>query len=64
MNKIDYSLEIMCQIAFGLKTIHIILGAAHRDLKPENILLMNNDDRKPKLKICDFGISKISDMND
>jgi serine/threonine protein kinase len=34
MNKIDYSLEIMRQIATGLKTIHKILGAAHRDLKP------------------------------
>jgi serine/threonine protein kinase len=59
MKKIDYSLEIMRQIALGLKTIHKILGAAHRDLKPENILLMNSGDRKLKLKICDFGLSKI-----
>jgi eukaryotic-like serine/threonine-protein kinase len=63
MNKIDYSLEIMRQIALGLKTIHKILGAAHRDLKPENILLMNSDEKKPKLKICDFGLSKIGDMD-
>jgi serine/threonine protein kinase len=62
MHEIDYSLEIMRQIALGLKTIHTILGAAHRDLKPENILIMNMDDRKPKLKICDLGLSKICEM--
>jgi serine/threonine protein kinase len=47
----------------GLKTIHKIIKAGHRHLKPENILVMNKDKKKPRLKICDFGFSKIGDLN-
>ncbi|KAM3129673.1 hypothetical protein pb186bvf_018186 [Paramecium bursaria] len=50
--------EISYQIFQGLQQIHS-KQIAHRDLKPENILI----DRNEKVKICDFGSSKIIDKN-
>ncbi|KAK8898032.1 hypothetical protein M9Y10_000291 [Tritrichomonas musculus] len=48
------------QILIGLQYIHS-LNVAHRDLKPENILI----DQFGRVKICDFGLSKllVSDNN-
>ena len=42
------------QILIGLDYIHS-LNVCHRDLKPENILV----DSSGRVKICDFGLSKI-----
>ena len=47
--------NIVKQICLGLKEIHDS-NIIHRDLKPENIFIDENN----KLKIGDFGISKIS----
>lgn len=44
------------QILIGLQYIHS-LNVAHRDLKPQNILV----DQFGRIKICDFGLSKIFD---
>lgn len=46
------------QILKGLEFFHA-KNIAHRDLKPENVLISEDD----KLKICDFGSSKILDAN-
>lgn len=46
------------QILIGLKYIHS-LRVAHRDLKPENILL----DQFGRIKISDFGLSKLLDIS-
>ena len=48
---------ILLGIALGMKYLHSI-GVIHRDLKPDNILL----DENFYPKICDFGISFISDL--
>ena len=48
----------MFQILSGLKAMHE-RGICHRDLKPENILLS----KEGKIKICDFGSSKILNRN-
>ncbi|PIN07201.1 Mitogen-activated protein kinase [Handroanthus impetiginosus] len=47
------------QILRGLKYIHSA-NVLHRDLKPSNILLNGNCD----LKICDFGLARITSEND
>ena len=46
------------QILIGLQYIHS-LNVTHRDLKPENILV----DQFGRVKITDFGLSKIIDNN-
>ena len=48
---------ILHQIARGVKYMHEI-GIVHRDLKPENILCVHRDSIK-RIKLADFGISKI-----
>jgi serine/threonine-protein kinase len=57
---IDYAV----QIAKGLSAAHD-KGIVHRDLKPENIMILSgtDDDGRPKdiVKVCDFGIAKITD---
>ena len=45
-------------MAKGIKFIHSA-GILHRDLKPSNILIASSC----KIKICDFGHSKILDEN-
>ena len=48
---------ILHQIAKGVKYMHLT-GIVHRDLKPENILCIKPNSIR-KVKIADFGISKI-----
>ena len=49
-------IDIILQICFGIKVIHEA-KIIHRDLKPENIFI----DKNHKIKIGDFGVSKILD---
>ena len=49
--------EIIYQISIGVKYLHKY-GIIHRDLKPDNIMLTEASD-KGKIKIMDFGLSKI-----
>eukprot|EP01083_Nonionella_stella_P245161 852488_1 len=52
---------ILHQIARGVKYMHTV-GIVHRDLKPENILCVHRDSIK-RVKLADFGISKIVKKN-
>jgi serine/threonine protein kinase len=50
------ALVIVAQICEALEYAHAE-GVVHRDIKPENILL----DKKGRVKIADFGLSKLLD---
>ena len=55
----DHVKYFLYQILCGLKYIHSA-EVLHRDLKPSNILLNSNCD----LKLCDFGLSRTTTMDD
>ena len=52
---IDNSIEIVIQIAKGLKRAHEA-GIVHRDIKPANIIITEHDE----VKIVDFGLAKLA----
>ena len=54
-----YCAFVIYQILLGINHCHS-MNIIHRDLKPENILIIDKDKNEfPRIKICDFGISKI-----
>ena len=54
----NYIKYIICSISKGIRDLHRN-NIIHRDLKPSNILICKNG----KIKIADFGISRIVDSN-
>ena len=56
--------DILAQTLAAVSVAHE-LGIIHRDLKPENIMVSvgaDDDDQRPyQVKVCDFGIAKLSD---
>lgn len=54
---LEKSLDFMMQILSALQHAHE-KGVIHRDIKPQNIMVQTNG----KLKVTDFGIAQISDV--
>ena len=52
--------ELVVQVGGALQAVHD-KGVVHRDLKPANIFLVKRPNGKEKVKVLDFGISKIRD---
>ncbi len=52
-------LPIVAQILKGLHYAHEA-GIVHRDLKPDNVYLCQRDDEPLRVKLLDFGVSKIA----
>ncbi len=57
--------DIMMKALAAIAVAHE-MGVIHRDLKPENIMILNrkDDDGKDLVKVCDFGIAKITEKDD
>ena len=51
--------EIARQMLHGLHAAHQA-GLIHRDIKPDNVFLCTTADRRPFVKVLDFGIVKIA----
>ena len=55
----SYSAYVIFQILSAINYCHN-MKIVHRDLKPENILIVDRDKNNyPRIKICDFGTSKM-----
>lgn len=60
---IDQNLEIILQICAAIEYAHVH-GVLHRDLSPSNILLRKNKNGGFEIKVVDFGISKVENVQD
>lgn len=53
---------LLVQIANGLKAAHA-RGVIHRDIKPANCFVTEDDDGEPLVKVVDFGVAKLDDVD-
>ncbi len=56
-------IQLLDQVGSALQAVHD-KDVVHRDLKPANIFLCDTQDGSIKVKILDFGVSKIRDSGD
>lgn len=56
------TIDLFIQVCDGLSYAHRH-GIIHRDIKPANIMLIVEGDNKPTIKLLDFGIAKLSGLD-
>lgn len=61
--RVDDTLEIVCQACDAVQIAHD-QGILHRDLKPANLFLTSGGDGTLRVKVLDFGISKLLESNE
>jgi serine/threonine protein kinase len=57
---VEQAVDFALQALSGLDAAHA-LGLVHRDLKPSNLFLVSRTDGSRRVKLLDFGISKVMD---
>lgn len=57
------AIELFKQLIDALSYAHK-MGVVHRDIKPANVILTNFDSGHPHLKLVDFGLAKVSTLED
>ena len=57
---LEHAAALVRQVLLALSAAHDE-GVVHRDLKPENIFICRHKDGQAKVKVLDFGISKVLD---
>ena len=56
------TMQMVEQVGSALQAVHD-KGITHRDVKPANIFLLADDSERLRVKVLDFGISKMHDSN-
>jgi serine/threonine-protein kinase len=57
---LERSIPIMQQLAEALAAVHRA-GIVHRDIKPDNVVLIEKNGKSDFVKLCDFGVAKLTD---
>lgn len=55
---LDFCADVIESFSEALETAHAA-GILHRDIKPENIILTEQEDRKVRVRLIDFGIARV-----
>ncbi len=58
----DRAVDFMVQVLAGLEAAHAA-GIVHRDLKPGNLIVDRTSDGSERIRVLDFGLSKLSALD-
>lgn len=59
---LDEAIELLAPICMALEQAHKA-GIVHRDIKAKNVMLVLTDDDRREVKLLDFGIAKLLDVD-